>query len=146
MKPQCKKTKPQNPAKAFNLNPLPEQGQFSYTSAIMGKKSRLSWQPPAKASTTDPGGRGCQVPTVWPTFLLLCSDIHVFVSRVDSPGKPKAHVFQQTRTHWPENIWVEKIFILDWALDLKKHLKVKLGNLVLLQCLSNSQHSCSAVK
>lgn len=60
--------------------------------------------------------------------------------------QPKAHVFQQTRTRWPANVWVEKIFIPGWALDLQKHPKMKLGSLVLLQCLSNSQHSYSAAK
>lgn len=47
MKPQSKKTKPQNPSKASDLSPLPKQGQFSYTSAIMGNKAQLSWQAPA---------------------------------------------------------------------------------------------------
>lgn len=60
--------------------------------------------------------------------------------------QPKAHVFQQTCTHRPANVWVEKIFILGWALDLQKHPKMKLGSLVLLQCLSNSQHSYSEAK
>lgn len=76
MKPQSKKTKPQNPSKASDLSPLPKQGQFSYTSAIMGNKAQLSWQAPANTPRTDPGGTGCQIPTGWPT---LCSSAQTFM-------------------------------------------------------------------